>query len=118
MKRRYDGRELREGNTFLKPCVLTKEVYNFDTKNFFTFYRIIVERIRVKSLFTPFQQLVLRLLKVTPSHLNPNAWLILVGFEYLCTHVGGLRPSPFSFSCFFQLYFKDLWRTYIPASLC
>ena len=78
------------------------EVYKFDMMNFFTFYRTIMEKINLKPPFTLFQQLVLRLIKVAPCQLNLNAWLMLVTFKYLCTYIGGLYPSLFSFFYFFN----------------
>ena len=59
-------------------------------------------RFGVRPPFTLFQQLILWLLKVAPSQLNPNAWLMLIDFESLCKCGKELQLNSFSF--FFLTY--------------
>ena len=65
-KKRYDGNELREGNIFLESCVPIERDYCFNMENFFLFYKMVMEKINVKPLFTRFQCSILRSLKVAP----------------------------------------------------
>ena len=67
VEKRYDKKEFKESNIFFELCILIGRVCSFNTENFFTFYRMIIENIDVKPPFTPFEWLVLRLLKVAPS---------------------------------------------------
>ena len=102
-------------------------VCSFDTMNFFMFYEIIIEKIGVKSLFTPFQRSILRLIKVAPFQLNPNALLILVAFKYLYIYLSKLRPSLPSFLYFFNyssrthrghIYFTQRSNAFISSLKC
>ena len=67
LARKYDDQELKRSNMCFKAYAPSKWIYNFDIENFFIFYRIVVEKIRVKLPFVSFQRLILRLLKVAPS---------------------------------------------------
>ena len=98
VEKRNDGEELRASNILLELCTLIKRVCNFNIMNFFTFYGIIMNKISVKTLFTLFQWFMLRLMKVAPSQLNPNA---LFAFKFLCMYFDGLHPTIF---CFFYLF--------------
>ena len=69
--------------------------------NLFTFYESIIKKISVKLPFTIFQWSVLELIRVAPSQLNVNAWLMLVASEYLCL-LFKLCHGSFSFFYFFQ----------------
>ena len=55
----------------------------------------------MKPPFTLFQQFMLWLMRVSPIQLNINAWLMLVAFEYLCSHFRLFLHS-FSFFYFFN----------------
>ena len=55
IERRYNRKELRKGNILFELCVPTERVCSFDMKNFFTFYGMIMEKICMMALFTPFQ---------------------------------------------------------------
>ena len=68
-----------------KACTPTKRTCSFDTESYFMFYGMVMDKIGAKPPFA-----TLRLLKVTPTQLNPNAWLFLVNFDYLCTYIRGL----------------------------
>ena len=94
--------------TCFSSCALLWKVLVALMHNFFflMFYSYPMLRFRVKPFFTPFQRLVLRLLKVAPSQLNLNAWLMMVDFEYLCQCGRELQPSLFILFFFFTY---SLW---------
>ena len=64
MKKRYEMAELKRSNIFLKAYNLNEWICSFDTRNFLMSYGAVKEKFGVKLLFTAFQQLVLRLLKL------------------------------------------------------
>ena len=67
LTKKYNDWEWKKGNMCFEAYIPFKWVYRFDMESFFTFYGMVVEKIRVKSLFTQFQRLILGLLKVAPS---------------------------------------------------
>ena len=54
LEEKYNKQELKRSNMFFKPYLAFEWIYNFNIKNFFTFYRMVEEKIRVKPPFTPF----------------------------------------------------------------
>ena len=54
MKKRYETTKLKRSNIFIKACNLSERVCNFDTKNIFIFYGVMMEKLGVNRLFTTF----------------------------------------------------------------
>ena len=120
LAKRYDKQEWKKSNTCFKTTFYLSWFVTLTWRIFFIFYGIMMEKIGAKPLFTPFQRSILRLLKVGPSQLGLNTWLILITFEYLYTCIEGLELGTgyffFSFNCSLRTKWGIIYFSQRPTS--
>ena len=85
-------KENLEGVTYFSNT-FTKRVYNYAIENFFMFYSYLMLKFGIRPTFTLFQQSISRLLKVTLSQLNPNAWLMLITSSTCANALGNFNQT-------------------------
>ena len=99
---KYDSQELERSNMIFRPCDATERVCSYDTEEFFMFQCYTMAKFWVRPQFTAFKRLVLQLMRVAPSQLTTNAWLVLKAFEHIYRGYRNFKPAPYSFFYFFN----------------